>query len=360
MSPVGPMLGQGVPDNSIHHEIRNPRGLGYHAGYALPGDRPIYGPLPPNTKPVWQYKEIDSRAPQGILPCPPVSTHCGSVIPPPPIQTSFVRPVYPGPGSPWENTTPNPPFSHVSPRMMPGSNFRVNASAPLPFIPTSVTPLAQLPGGSAQHSDKMPPPPPLPSVAPPPFTPLDMPPPPPPPPPPISQPPPPPNSPPPLQPIADSDSQKSCSHPRWQGSLSKSGLHYCRIYASRVELDACGYENAVSEPSEWPSRLDVTKRTDFQHVKTTFSNSPPSKREVCRLLPCSNGDQKGFRDFIAYLKQRECAGVIKIPPVKPMWSRLLFILPPTSDACSMLALPPHPAECLIALILPKETTAEAS
>lgn len=361
LSPVVPLLARSVSDSSSHHEIRNPRVSGYHTGYTVPGDRPIYGPSPPNTKQVWQqYKELESnRAPQGILPCPPVSAHHGSVIPPPPIQTSFVRPVYPGPGSPWENTTPNPAFSHVSPRMMPGSNFRINPSAPLPFIPSSITPLAQLPGGSAQHSEKMPPPPPLPNVVPPSFTPLDIPPRPPSPPPlPISQPPsvpPPPNSPPPLQSATDpSDSQNPCSHPRWQGTLSKSGLHYCTIYASRIELVACRYENAVSEPAEWPSRLDVTKRTVFQHVKTTFSNTPPSKREVCRLFPCSTGDQKGFRDFISYLKHRECAGVIKIPSVKPMWSRLLFILPPTPDACGMLALPPHPAECLIALVLPKD------
>ncbi|PAN28348.1 hypothetical protein PAHAL_5G147000 [Panicum hallii] len=350
MLPVAPLLGQSFPDNSIHQDIRT-RVSGYHAGYAAPGDRPIYGPPPPNT----------NRASQGIIPCPPVSTHRGSVIPPPPIQTSFVRPVYHGPGSPWENTTPNPPpFSHVSPRMMPASNFRVNP-APLPFIPSSVTPIAQLPGGSAQHSEKMLPPPPLPNVAPPPFTPLDIP---PPPPLPISQPPsvpPPPNSPPPAQPIADSsDLQKPSSHPRWQGFLAKSSLNYCRVYANRVELDACRYENAVSEPAEWPEKLDVTKRTDFQHVKTTFSNTPPSKREVCRLLPCSDGDQKGFQDFISYLINRECAGVIRIPAVNSMWTRLLFILPPTPDACGMLALPPHPSDCMIVVILPRETTVEAT
>ncbi|KAJ1285537.1 hypothetical protein BS78_03G287000 [Paspalum vaginatum] len=354
VSTVAPLLGKSVPDNSMHHEIRKPRVSGYHAGYAASGDCPVYGQPPSST----------SRAPQGILPCTPVSTHRGSVIPPPPIQTSFVRPVYTGPGSPWENTTPNPPpFSHVSPRMMPGSNFRVNPG-PRPFMASTVSPLAQVPGGSAQHSEKMPPPLPLPNVvAPPPFTPLDMPP-PPPPPLPISQPPsvpPPPNSPPPLQPVADSsDLQKSSFHPRWQGSLLKSGLHYCKIYASRIELEACRYENAVSEPTEWPSTLDVTKRTAFQHVKTTFSNTPPNKREVCRFLPCSNGDQRGFRDFISYLIQRECAGVIRIPAVKSMWTRLLFILPPTSDACDMLALPPYPSDCMFCVILPKETTAEAA
>ncbi|KAM0923916.1 hypothetical protein ACQ4PT_005220 [Festuca glaucescens] len=355
-SPVIRMPGQNFSDSSSHQEIRNPRVSGYHAGYTVQGDRPIYGPSPPNTQQLWHYKELESsRAPQGIPPCPPVSAHRASVIPlpPPPIQTSFLRPVYPGPGSPWENTTPNPSFSRVSPRMMSGSNFRINLPAPLPFIPSSVTPLTHLPGSSAQQSEKMPPP--IPNVTPSTFTP--------PPPLPVSQPPsvPPPPDSPPVQPFTNpSNSQKPSSHPQWQGSLTKSGIHYCTIYASRVELDACRYEHAVSEPAEWPSRLDVTKRTAFQHVKTIFSNTPPNKKEVCRLLPCSNSDQKGFRDFISYLKQKEYAGVIKIPSVKPMWTRLLFILPPTSDVFGMLGLPPHLAECLIALVLPKETTPEVS
>ncbi|XP_037414215.1 uncharacterized protein LOC119277098 isoform X2 [Triticum dicoccoides] len=368
-SPVIRMPAQNLPDSSSHHEIRNPRVSAYHTGYTVQGDRPIYGPLPPSTQQLWQYKDLESnRAPQGMPPCPPVSAHRSSVMPPPPppIQTSFVRPVYPGPGSPWENTTPNPPFGRVSPRivsprMMPGSSFRI-PSAPPPFIPSCITPLTQLPGSSAQHSEKMPPP--IPNVAPSPFTPLDMPPPPLSPPPlPVSEPPsvPPPPSSPPAQPSTDPcNSQKPCPHPQWQGSLTKSGIHYCTIYASRIELDACRYESTVSEPAEWPSRLDVLKRTAFQHAKTIISNAPPNKKEVCRLLPCSNGDQKGFRDFISYLKLNKYAGVIKIAPVKPMGSRLLFILPPTSEVFGLLGLPPQPTECLIAVVLPKETTTEVS
>ncbi|KAE8807927.1 hypothetical protein D1007_15749 [Hordeum vulgare] len=363
-SPVIRMPAQNLPDSSSHHEIRNPRVSAYHTGYTVQGDRPIYGPRPPNTQQLWQYKDLESnRAPQGMPPCPPVSAHRSSVIPPPPppIQTSFVRPVYPGPGSPWENTTPNPPFGRVSPRMMPGSSFRI-PSAPPPFIPSCVTPLTQLPGSSAQHSEKMPPP--IPNVAPSPFTPLDMPPPPRSPPPlPVSEPPsvPPPPSSPPVQPSTDPcNSHKPCPHPQWQGSLTKSGIHYCTIYASRIELDACRHESTVPEPAEWPSRLDVLKRTAFQHAKTIISNAPPNKKEVCRLLPCSNGDQKGFRDFISYLKQNKYAGVIKIPPVKPMGSRLLFILPPTSEVFGLLGLPPQQTECLIAVVLPKETATEVS
>ncbi|KAJ4816210.1 nucleic acid binding protein [Rhynchospora pubera] len=262
---------------------------------------------------------------------------------PPSVSASFLPPPPPYP----------PQTNQVSQGIVSTSNFHMNPTAPLPFIPSSVTPFSQLPRSSLQNPEKVIPP--LAQVSgmslqnsgklvPPHF--------------------PPPSHMPPvimLPHISPSSVPPDVEMPnihKWKGTLSKSGVNYCAIFAVREESGACRYVNGASEPKDWPIKLDVTKRTDLKHVRTTFSNTPPNKREVCRLLPASSSDQKGFHDFIAYLNQRECAGVIKIPGIRPMWSRLLFILSHSPENCNMLGINQNPLDCLIALVLPKDTNSE--
>ncbi|XP_077221548.1 nucleic acid binding protein isoform X2 [Tasmannia lanceolata] len=322
---------------------------------------------------MWMYKkpeiELQMSAP-GSIPCPPVptATQGGNNFPPQMQPSSFMQPVYPTPNNSWDmhGLTPYMPLNQISSHTVP-NNFHVNGPGVAPFLPPSVTPLTQLPRNPAQHFEQMVNLPALPPLTPPPPPPPDMPPPLPPSPPPLpmSQPPvvpPPPSSPPPFHQQVVEPSSLENSGPRfqyqWQGALCKSGVQYCTIYASRADSVSCKYTNSIFEPAEWPAKLDVTKRTDFRHVKSTFNSTPPHKREICRLLPSTINDHKGFQDFISYLKQRECAGVIKIPEGKSVWARLLFILPYSLDTCTMLSIAPHPDECLIALVVPKETNSE--
>ncbi|KAF5194546.1 nucleic acid binding protein [Thalictrum thalictroides] len=317
---------------------------------------------------MWTYNKPETElqfSSGGSMQCPPMATQGPPLVPPHQNQAlPFMRPVYVDPRNSWDGHSMNHPLppNHITSNIMPHT-YHANVGA-APFIPPSVTPLAQLAGGARQHVDPMVAMPPVPSLPPIPPTNMGPPLPPSPPPLPMSQPPlvpPPPSSPPPLQPSVEPPNLEIAGqHIRhqWQGVLCKSGVNYCTLYALREDSDTCKYSNAISEPAGWPSRFDVTKRTDFQHVKSTFTITPPHRREVCRLFPSSPGDHKGLQDFISYLKQRECAGVIKIPPGNSLWARLLFILPHSQDICSLLSIAPQPSDCLIALVLPKETSFE--
>ncbi|GAB4852312.1 hypothetical protein Ancab_016504 [Ancistrocladus abbreviatus] len=333
------------------------------------GNTGVVAPSQGMSEQMWMHRkpELELHSAPGLVTCMPMAAPRPTIAPAQQIRGSpLPQPVYPPPNGSWDAQL-HLHLNTVPPGVMPSNLY--NNAIPPPFIPASVTPLSQLQGhGVQQHNPIVPQPivPPLLPCIPPPK--LDIAPPLPPSPPTVPPPPssPPPPPPPPLvaEPLnvqsAGTTVQSSGTSVQsgWQGSLSKSGVHYCSIYALRIDSEICKYSNAISEPMEWPAKLDMTKRTDFRHVKSTFGNTPPHKREVCQLLPSSPGDNKGFQDFISYLKQRECAGVIKIPAVKSVWARLLFILPYSPEACSLLSVAPNQTDCLIAVVLPKETNNE--
>ncbi|KAL9237977.1 hypothetical protein vseg_012462 [Gypsophila vaccaria] len=325
------------------------------------------GPAPGSSAQMWvcQKPEAELQSAREMPTHTALATQ-GSTIPPPqPIQNSpYVQPFYPLPNGSWDGhgfSHPNP--LNTVPLSVMSSNVHSNHVPPVPQA--SITPFSHV-SESVIHSysQSFPQPngpPPFPSMPQPQF---DLP-----PPLPSSPPvvPPPPNSPPPPPPRSVDPSTTeplgavnaiSSTQYEWQGTLSKSGVQFCTIYAHRLDSDLCGYSVSVSEPAGWPMKLDMTKRTDYRHVETSFTSSPAHKKEVCQLFPSSTADHKGFQDFISYLKQRGCAGVIKLPSTKSLWARLLFILPYSPEACSMLSVRPNTTDCLFAVVVPKEANTE--
>lgn len=173
-------------------------------------------------------------------------------------QAPLFRPLNFPPSS-WDARGFNRPVAHpISPAVMPNmSNIHHNPIPP-PFLPASVTPLAQFQGTSQLSFDQMfsvpvVAPPPLVSPLPPSQPDIHPPLPPPPPPPPYSQPPlvpPPPSSPPPPPP-SESSNLRCSTQSHWYGTLSKSGMPYCTVYAQRADSDICKYSNEISEPAEY-------------------------------------------------------------------------------------------------------------
>ncbi|RVW56138.1 hypothetical protein CK203_080829 [Vitis vinifera] len=239
---------------------------------------------------MWMYKkpEIELHSGQGNIPCMPIATQGPNIAPPQGPQQiqapPFMRPVYLPPSSSWDTRCLNHhlPLNPTAPGVMP-YNLHGNAVA-APFLPASVTPLAQMQGNSMQHFDQMFS---LPVVhhfiipttsfawhatsitsistssasVLPPLVPLHQ-----------------------VLPSTHTIVLSNLQY-QWQGTLSKSGVNYCTIIAHRVDSDICKYLSNMSEPTEWPAKLDMTKRTDFRHVKSTFTGTPPHKRRLPPFAP---------------------------------------------------------------------------
>ncbi|CAN8313428.1 unnamed protein product [Cochlearia groenlandica] len=366
----------------INHPLLHENGGSYPEGHLQmpPTSKPDSGPR--DISPFQQNWPASGSAlvnsAQGALEQSATPT---SQVPPSP----FVQqPNYAPPNSSWDTRSLGHQISSSGTAIVTPSQTQGPPSQQVsgPFMPPPMHPVSQAQGPQVQQYDQAyPPPHSLPSVTQPPPQPQSHPPPPemmPPPPqaqppplpqahPPLAPPPPPPRSPQspaPLPPMvtglsAPEAPEQNIQH-HWQGVLSKSGVHYATLIAQRLESDICKYISGSSEPVQWPVKLDMTKRTDMKNVKSTFTNTQPHKREVCQLIPAIPNDRKGLQDFITYLKQRDCAGVIKIPATSSMWARHLFLLPYSEETCALLSVLPCSSECLIGLVLPKEPNAKCS
>eukprot|EP01018_Ginkgo_biloba_P014840 Gb_33199 [translate_table: standard] len=119
----------------------------------------------------------------GSLPCPPLVPQGATLTPLPPVKgSSFIHVDHISMNNTWTGLgllPSSPQISSAAATLAPTNLHGNICSAPL--LPSPVTPLARLPGGTQQHFEQMNPVPPLPPVSPPPPLPSETPPPPPPP-----------------------------------------------------------------------------------------------------------------------------------------------------------------------------------
>lgn len=85
-----------------------------------------------------------------------------------------------------------------------------------------------------------------------------------------------------------------------------------------------------------------------------FASLAPHERAVRRLRAASAGGGQALAEFCAYLRSKQRAGVVALPPLAPAGpQRTLYLVPPSEDVCRQLGVDWQvAADCLLALVVP--------
>lgn len=125
----------------------------------------------------------------------------------------------------------------------------------------------------------------------------------------------------------------------WAGELLKSGVQ-------QTSVRICSANAACREQSkEWPPALDMRHRTTLDCVAAMWKGAGATQG-WCWLAPTHAGDD-GFAAFVAYLEQRQRAGIVRADGLDGS-QKTLYLVPATAALSEQLAIP-HEAGCLLAL-----------
>jgi hypothetical protein len=138
----------------------------------------------------------------------------------------------------------------------------------------------------------------------------------------------------------------------WTGPLLKGSVPVCNVLLLRPPTTAPPPDSAdalhtaggdAREPAGWPPGLDVQQRVDHGHVLgVTFLNAPQRKRAVRRLVPATPADVAPFAEFVAYLKDKNRAGAVRLPGCSTAPPRAIYLLTPTPGTAAALGVTePH-------------------
>lgn len=126
----------------------------------------------------------------------------------------------------------------------------------------------------------------------------------------------------------------------WAGELLKSGVR-------QTSVRICSANAACREQSKvWPAALDMRHRTTLDCVAAMWKGQPGAAQGWCWLAPDRPGDE-GFATFVAYLEQRQRAGIVRADGLDG-GQKTLYLVPAVPALSEQLAIP-HEAGCLLAL-----------
>ena len=141
----------------------------------------------------------------------------------------------------------------------------------------------------------------------------------------------------------------------WTGVLRKSNATMCSLRC----IDNGGMpQPSAREPYGWPEALEVNHRVKFPDVYSAYHGASEHQRAVRVLLPGSAAeDPDKLKGFIKYLREKDRAGLAKLPRKDGVPARNVYLMAPSGQLCRELRVQlgadgGDPGAMLVAVVVP--------
>lgn len=130
---------------------------------------------------------------------------------------------------------------------------------------------------------------------------------------------------------------------QWSGQIIRNKQLQCSVIATIADGSLSSHAYGAPEPQEWPQSLEVNQRADVKYLcDTLFPSTDASHKQIALFQPLQEADEKGLNGFDQYLRQKQRAGVVFLPPIAPSTSqRTMYLIPVIDDVCYRLQIDRH-------------------
>ena len=129
---------------------------------------------------------------------------------------------------------------------------------------------------------------------------------------------------------------------QWSGQIIRNKQLQCSVVASVADGSLSSNAYGATEPLEWPQSLEVNQRADVKYLcDTLFPSTDARHKQMILFQPLQEADEKGLDSFDQYLRQKQRAGVVFLPPLSSASQRTMYLIPVTDDVCYRLQINRH-------------------